>query len=239
MALLSTFQQASALIRRGLAEAHHLSGEGADEFLPLQDLASGIERLCKGVLWSQHWVATGQPVATRDLKKRFGHNIVEAVDKIADATFPPDYTARPAIAEDQRFVRTDPVLRELLGVLADFGSGGRYFDLDVAGGTAEYGRDVSPTDRLDALAELVCSLHPELDRARFQPSPEGFRAFHAGFQRVIRITVEKFTRAMARLFTLGPLKGLGAFVTPALTPFLVLMDSDLGSRSYSPAAGER
>lgn len=239
---MSTCEQAAALIARGLAEVHHLSGQGPDEFLALHDLAAGVERLAKAVLWSENWIRTGTPLTTRELKREFGHDIRTAIRTITERCFPEDYLRRPAALADREWLRADERLALVLDLLADFGSGGRYFDLDVAAGSVEYGTDPSPSDRLDQLADAIASADPKVREAQFSATPEGYRTFHRMVQREIKADVERLTRALARLFTIGPLSAIPHHPSAALSKFLFLADDALGTREYrrdGPPSSER
>jgi hypothetical protein len=232
---MSTCEQAAALIARGLAEVHHLSGQGPDEFLALHDLSAGVERLAKAVLWSEHWVRTLAPLTTRALKQEFGHDIRSAIATITQRCFPADYLARPAAVADLDWLRSDARLALILDLLADFGSGGRYFDLDVAGGSAEYGTDSSPSDRLDELANVIAEADPQVRTAQFDASPEGYRLFHSAVQREIKADIERLARALARLFTIGPLSAIPYHPSAVLSKFLTITDEALGHREYRQA----
>lgn len=232
VAIMSTCEQASALIARGLAEVHHLAGQGPDEFLVLHDLAAGVERLVKAVLWSEHWIRTGAPLSSRELKREFGHDIRTAVRSITERCFPSDYLERSAAKVDVEWLKNDARLALILDILADFGSGGRYFDLDVAGGSAEYGTDSSPSDRLDQLVNLISNTELGVRDALFSGTAEGIRTFHRSVQREMKSDLERLTRALARLFTIGPLREIAHYPSVSLTRFLFLSDDVLGTRDY-------
>jgi hypothetical protein len=174
---------------------HLTLGAPPEQFLALHDLAAGIERLCKGVIWIGEYTTTGAQLTTQDFRELFRHNISQAMTRIPARCFPPDYRATPIGRDDYNFLTTDPLLFDLLDLLSNFGSGGRYFDLDVVGGSASYGSGLSPSDRLDDIANDLMNGDPALRAAVEAGSPEGERQFQAALIRSIRETLVRLVKS--------------------------------------------
>jgi len=130
VSLVNELMTAIGLLEHGLAGLQAI--DAANDFyqLPLLLLANGSERLCKCVLILKHQVDAMQFPDQATLKK-WGHDVEVLTSLIVEACYPDEYLRKPIAVEDHMFLRSDPLLREVVSCLSHYGSGGRYYDLDV------------------------------------------------------------------------------------------------------------
>jgi hypothetical protein len=124
----------------------------------------------------------------------------------------------PAGRADQQFLTADPLYRRQIAILTHFGKSGRYSNLDIITGQTEQGEDpISAWKRLEI--EL-------LDHGEMASSYPKVTARMVG-------SLERGFRALARWFTLGGGRLEGRQHSGLVTPFVRLMDSDIGRTEWS------
>ena len=130
VALVNELMTAIGLLKHGLAGLQTI--DAANDFyqLPLLLLANGSERLCKCVLLLKHEAEHGQ-FPSQSFLKTWAHDVQTLTESIRQSCYPTEYLKRQVAVEDQAFLGTDPLLREAIACLSYYGSGGRYYDLDV------------------------------------------------------------------------------------------------------------
>lgn len=216
------------LVQGGLAEVQRI--DGANDFYhpALLLLSSGLERLMKCILCLRSQAVDGD-FPTADEIKRYSHDLERLRDAVVAACFDDDYrSSRQSADTDAAFLESDPRLRALLTCLSRFSRSARYYNLNMVGGD-DPDTD-SPEQEWAGLEMEVVKERPELLKALAAGNGSGpiFDAISREF--VGRIEV--FVRALCRLFTLGPLGDNARTYTGYLTPFLFLMDENLGRHDY-------
>ena len=229
ISLLNEVKTAVGLLLYGLASLQSLGLAQDFYHLPLLLLASGSERLCKCALCTMYLTQHGCFPSKKKMKK-FGHDLVELLDRVCTECYSDEYLRVPAAREDLAFLRDDTALREFVQILGHFGKQGRYYDLNlVCDGTADMESPEVAWQRLE-LTILRASGHNvgELENMTMDEAREATR------QVTDRIVVifERFARALSRLFTLGPLRRHGIATSAWTKVFLFLTDSKLGTVDY-------
>ncbi len=218
------------LIEAGLAGIQRIDGVNDFYHAPILLLSTGFERLLKTILllkWKEGCGDVGpeRPDIPID---RSGHSIRvllgSVIARCYKAQNPP---LAPALADDQTFLESDATLGVLVDILTSFGSGGRYFYLDVARGKNREGS--SPQDRWQKLElDLLVANGMTLKQLRMRSS----QSLYGEVNSVLLPTIERFARALARLFTMGPLGESGRMYSGVVGIFLNLRNDELGTRQY-------
>lgn len=220
------------LLELGFRELQDLK-EGNDfYYLPFQLLSSGFERLMKCIICLNSFEKTGK---FPDQKKLKTHDLLDLMDIILQHCFS---TNCPATEMDYDFVKNDDLFQKLLLLLSEFGKYARYYNLDIVTGAASEPMDVESewkeiemkilqSDKKLWEIFFECSSNP-------QPiSIEKVRQISLEINRRVIVPLERFTRALARQFTLGELGKLARELSASVHPFLFLTDSDLGTQKYN------
>jgi hypothetical protein len=138
-----------------------------------------------------------------------------------------DYVRPQAAQDDLTFMRSDAELRTILTLLGDFGKAGRYQRLD------EF-LDPDSVDEIDPYRRWE-----ELEFDVVQRQPGWFDRIQASLDTdelhrdaAIHIAglIDRFARAVARMWTLGALPEDARRYSSLLGPFLGLRDGQLGER---------
>lgn len=217
------------LIQAGLGQLQRISGANDFYHLPMLTLASGFERLMKTIICLHYFRETGKfprrsvfPSGVR------GHDLVWLLSKITNECFGREYIeGRKAASDDIGYLRNDAQLHELIKVLSDFGQSARYHNLNIV-------LDVrvttsSPEHQWDKLEGLM--LKEDEDWAHQWIATDLNELYEKIGTRLIS-RLERFARALCRLFTIGGLGPEAAQYTGIIAPFLFLSDDKLGTRSY-------
>ncbi len=221
------------LIKAGLGRLQRMGAANDFYHLPMLLLASGFERLMKTIICLHALQETGEYPSPRDPTFRGGskgHDLVRLLDKITMHCFNPAYVESvPAALKDIEYLRGDPRLRRLVEMLSNFGQAARYHDLNVVLGRPS---DIASPERewkkleLDVLKEDSEWVGTLVDPTRWDELYETIAT-----DLVARL--EKFARALTRLFTIGSLGAVAKKHTGTIAPFLFLKDEELGKQTYS------
>lgn len=214
------------LSRRGIEELWRIDGGNDFVHLPLQLLAQGFERLLK-LTYSLAWLKQHGTLPDHDVFiKRYGHSVIRLTDDLVELVdTEPEYVSRPAVQADLTFIRTDSDLRRCLTLLSTFGTWSRYYRFEEFLGT----RNLSPADDPDRAWHSI-----ELDALRARPhwidplSAEATAEAHWHVAGYVTRTLEKFARAIVRMWVLGALDEEARRHTATLGHFLFLDDDELG-----------
>lgn len=215
------------LSQRGIEELWALGPANDFVHLPLQLLAQGFERLLK-LTYALAWMKKHDELpATTVFKTKFGHRIDLLTDELVQLVeTEPDYANRPAIQEDLEFLRSDPLLRRHLQLLTDFGTCSRYYHFEEFLGV-EHIDEADPERTWDRM---------EMDI--IETIDGGMALLHDPrradeLQRLLieRITgvLDRFGRAVTRMWTLGALHPQAMRMTGLIGGFLFLHDRELGT----------
>lgn len=225
MALCLELETAIRLIQAGLGQLQQMSAANDFYHLPLLTLASGFERFMKVTICLHHFQDNGEYPGI-DYLKKVGHDLDGLLSRIQENCFTEDY--RKGLPADFKYLETEE-LRCLVRLLGDFARSARYHYLDVVAGAGKLAG--SPEDRWNAIeVSILTKTRPDLLTATNVASDEAFVCVST--EMVKRL--ERFTRALARLFTVGNLSQKSKIFTGVLKPFLFLRDEDLGKTQYSP-----
>jgi hypothetical protein len=225
LALIQEAETSIFLIHEGLLALNRLSGANDFYHGPLALLAQGFERLMKVVICLSQLESQATLPTPREMKK-YGHNLIALVTAIANLSEGTGYAdSRPAARLDTDFMTSDKQLRELLAVLTDFGEWGRYYNLDtLLNRTGHVAARDDPAASLQRIESRILSCRPEWIAKMKGP---GFDGAYSGVKAELTATLQRFTRALSRMFTLGPLGDRGRRLQPVIRVFLFLRDEDL------------
>jgi hypothetical protein len=231
LALEKELRTTMKLLRTGLRELQELDGANDVYHLLLLALANGFERLMKVVLsLDAHTESSGFPKDGGFFPTT--HDLNCLLSKVTDRCFSDKYLEQIAAARtDFEFLRHDEQLKEMVHILSDFGKAkaARYYHLDVVLG--ENPSTDSPEQKWAKLEKTILREKPALSR-RLEEDPELLDQAFDEINQELVASLERFTRALVRLFTLGELGDLAKRHTGLVGDFLYLRDKDLGKRRY-------
>lgn len=215
-------------IKKGICEIKNSNIEIGESIIPLQLLATGFERLMKCILCARYLHVHGEYPDIKFLKKDMGHDLESLLKNIREECKEMQYDVRSATKQDMDFLTTDDKLLKMNQLLSEFGAGARYYYLDiVTKGESEY---AEPMEKIEEIEKLIVSYNPHLKKIMMDPTKT--EGFNEELDRQLIIILEKFARALVRMFTLGELGKEGQRNYAHITVFLNLMDSDLGQSNY-------
>jgi hypothetical protein len=227
VALDNEIRTAVGLLKHGLAGLQAI--DPANDFyqLPLLLLANGSERLCKCVLILKHEKDHGGFPSQAVLKK-LGHDVRTLTDTIQQECYPAEYLKRQVAVGDQAFLHSDVLLQEVIACLSHYGSGGRYYDLDLISGEKPAGE--SPESAWQRLEMTI--MQSDSNLKAMLSDPRTSNKLYEAINMRLQVTLERYFRALCHLFTLGPISEEGKRFTGAIGDFLFLRDDQLGTRDY-------
>ena len=229
ISLINEVETAINLLKKGMAELQQISGANDFYHTPILLLSSGFERLIKCLICFSLMDDRGElSDIPFEKSSRKGHDLIYLLDKLLSICAKKNYASKFAAAKtDIEFLRKDKALREIVTILSNFGQGARYYNLDmVLNGTSMYKDPKLGWDTIEMT--IVQMKGRDLNEIAKIPTNELYEEIN----REIIIILEKFTRALARLFTLADFGDLAKQVSPLVHDYLFLMDKDLGSRKY-------
>jgi hypothetical protein len=229
VALLDELESATKLIDLGVGELHKIDGANDYYHLPLQLLSQGLERFLKLTYVMAQIGSKGSPPTLRRMSRHYGHELLPLTEDLVNLVEQSaEYATRPAVQDDIDFIRSDRDLRRVLEMLSAFGKEGRYHRLDELLGAASADSDSDPYRRWAAFELEVVQRHE--DWPERGGSVEDSADLHRDIATYIAGRVDRFARAIARMWTLGALPGEARRYSGLLKPFLFLRDEALGAR---------
>ena len=225
LALIQETETSVFLIHEGLLAYDRLSGANDFYHGPLALLAQGFERLMKVVICLGQLETEGTLPTPRQVKK-YGHNLIALADVIVNLSEGTGYAdSRPAARLDIDFMTGDERLRELLAVLTDFGEWGRYYNLDtLLNRTGHVATRDDPAASFQRIESRIVDQHPQWIP---KMKGRGFDDVYSGVKAELITTLQRFARALCRMFTLDSLGDPGRRLQPVMRVFLFLRDEDL------------
>jgi hypothetical protein len=225
VALIDELGSATELIDLGVKELHALSLANDFYHLPMQLLAQGLERFLKVTYALAHLGQTGMLPGRKKMRTQYGHKLVGITDDlVALAERSTGYVDRPAVREDLEFVRTDADLRQVLQILSEFGATSRYHRLDEFLDPQSV-REDDPSQKWAAFEAEIIGRQPDWLEEIESGSAE---KVHRTAVLYAAQLVDRFARAIARMWTLGALPNESRRYSPLTRPFLMLTDEQLG-----------
>ena len=159
LAFISETETAVALLDEGIGRIASWDGGEDRRIVALHLLAQGFERFLILTHALVQLSSEGALPTRKQVQDQFRHDLTKMLDEIVeecrrDGT----YIARPAIQSDIDFLTNDEHWRDMLSVLSDLCSGGRYHDLDtMLDGQSPW---QSPMDRWQSLEMTYCRTDP-------------------------------------------------------------------------------
>jgi len=229
LALDQELFNAVRLIKAGFGQLQSI-GAGNDFYhLPLLTLASGFERFMKVTLCFRWLEEHGSfPTSKAFPSGRSGHDLKCLLEKIRTECFLDDYVNNIPVAQsDVEYLNSEGLL-SFISVLSDFGQAARYYNLDVI-----VGRKVQ-TDDPDAAwqrleTEILLARKDLMDEIEENPASNRIR-LEINNEVVARL--ERFARAIARLYTIGRIGTEAKRYLAYIGCFLHLSDAELGTKKY-------
>ena len=191
--LLDELETSRELLKSGFGHLQEIDMGNTFYHLPHLLLASGFERLMKCYIAV---VRKGRDGTYPDKKamQRLGHDLESLLETICTEHY--GGTDRPLLQQDLVFIRTDPVLKDCVRILSQFGKIGRYYNLNVVGG--EDHSQMDPEGEWKALESRVEDPTPYLGDMEWL-----HRDYYPRVNSVLIARMERLVRAIAMQFTLG------------------------------------
>ncbi len=204
--------------------------DGANDFahLPILLLSNGFERLLKMVICLDYLEREGSfPDSPGFRKKIKTHRVDHLLGRVIDAAKGWDYAERcVATRTDMDFLENDADLRRLVVLLAGYGESARYYNMNVIVGERNILDD--PVQLFDSYCTDVFMRQPDWqERVSGDGIGEKIDEDIRHVNRHITELLQRFARALCRMFTLGKLGQAGQQLTGIISMFLLLRDEDL------------
>lgn len=233
LALGQELLNAVRLIKAGMGQLQSLDGGNDFYHLPLLTLASGFERFMKVTLCFRAIEVTGEfPTKKAFPSGRDGHDLKLLLKRVQEECFLNEYVDTIPVGQmDFEYLRSSE-LTSFISVLSDFGQAARYYNFDVIIGRSPQTEDPDAawkkleTDILLSREDLVRDI---------EENPASQR-FHEEINIEVVSRLERFARALARLYTIGRIGKEAKRHLSYISIFLHIHDSDLGRRRY-PLSG--
>ncbi len=217
------------LIRLGFGELQNLDMSNDFYHLPFQLLSSGLERLmkchiCLGYHESHNDYPNSKTLISYGGKN--GHDLTELKNQILSKYFK-DHGIEP-LQEDEKYLKNDTSLNQLLYLLSEFGKYARYHNLDIVTSSTNPSIDVKRlwSDYENAIMLVDNKLMEKLSDIEYHNEVKAF------ITQSIISKIEKFIRGLTRQFTLGQLGKKALQFSPVCYDFISLSDSQIGITDY-------
>ena len=227
LALIYETERAVALLDEGIRGIASWCGGEDGRILALSPLAQGFERFLKVTYALIQLNVTGT-LPTVEQVKKFNHNLTKLLDRVVEACrrdsgFMDDADSQSAMD----FLATDNHWREVLNILTDVGSSGRYHDLDTMldGQLASQ----SPLDRWCALEVSFLQTDPSWNELMVSDQVEFARQWYPALAAKQTETLQRAARAIARMWTSGPARLHDQGLTGIIGRFSQLTEDDLST----------
>lgn len=227
VSLSDELDTAAKLTRHGIQALHDLDPANDFHHLPMQLLSQGFERLLKVTYAMAMRERSGAMPTAATIKRDFRHDLLKLNDALVEvASSVEEYVSRPAVCEDLDFLSKDGELRRILKLLSTFGTWSRYYNLGVLLDPSSAQAEDDPALAWQAIESEALRRMPDgLDRLG-EPS-EQYKLFEEIYEEVSK-PLDRFSRAISRMWTLGPLGAEGKRFMGLVKGSLFLRDEDLG-----------
>ena len=226
-ALADELDTAAKLTRYGIEALHDLNAANDFHHLPMQLLSQGFERLLKATYAMAVREQSCEMPTSVTVKRDFGHDLLKLTDALVEVVSPVgEYTSRPAVREDLEFLSDDRELRRILKLLSTFGTWSRYYNLGVLLDPSSARAEDDPALAWQEIeGEALRRMPGGLDR--LGELSEQDKLFQEIYEEISR-PLDRFSRAISRMWTLGPLGAEGKRFMGQIKESLFLRDEDLG-----------
>ena len=220
------------LIKKGFSELQQISSGNDFYHPPILLISSGFERLMKCIICYWELKVNGDFPSRNILRGkggRNGHDLNVLLQNIIDICNQfGSYEDRPATRDDLDFLMNNARLRCIIEILSGFAQGGRYYNLDVVtGGESPF---EEPKDKWGELETEIVKEDAEL--LTLMKDPKKSEEMYKRINTILMTYLERFTRALSRIFTLGELHEDAGRCYGYISDFLNIMDDKLGKYKY-------
>lgn len=226
LALNREAEAAVRLSQEGIEALGRLDGGNDFYHLPMQLLAQGFERLLKLTFALAELKTTGGLPPSKVFRVDYKHDIVALTDAVVERVAnQPAYACRPAVQDDLQFIRHDAHLRQMLVVLSTFGQWSRYYRLEEFLDPDGVAPEDDPDRAWEAIETEILRRHPDWPQ---QLDPKAGGLVFETIARDMTSTLDRFARAITRMWTLGALHEEAKRHLGKIKRFLFLRDHELG-----------
>jgi len=226
--LLNEVDNSVRLIKKGFSELQHINCADTPYHIPILLISSGFERLMKCIICYWHLKKNKKYPSNKRLRE-LGHRLDILLQEIVDICKQfGNYDNRKATTEDLDFLKNNKRLHNIIRILSEFADGGRYYNLDIVSqGNSEYSE---PEDKWREFETEIIKEDPEF--AELIKNPAKSDEMYDKINKVLMTYLERFARALSRIFTLGELHPDAKRCYSYISDFLNIMDKDLGVKKY-------
>jgi hypothetical protein len=190
-------------------------------------LATGFERLMKILVCLHEFETTSAFPTRRFLQRTMRHDLIVLRNEIVSRCYTPTYLAQNFARDDYDYLVNNTLLLAILTALNDFANEDRYLFMDRVsdpGGSREW-----PKGRWEEIERIALS-----DTIYYRLLQEDYPALTRQATQITQAHLERFTRALARLFVFGGLGEVAGSQYALIAEFMRLEDSELGHKVYAP-----
>jgi hypothetical protein len=209
-------------IRKGIGEINRISLSNDFYHLPILCLTAGIERLMKCILITDSYISHKifPPNKTKYLKGSLGHDLNRLLEEmIIIGKNSKSLMSREATRNDIDYMENNEEFRQLVLILTEFATFGRYHNLDSL-----FKNSSDPIqDFMNFEYKIAAKNNIDIG---VEKDP------YKRINKIIILIIEKFTRGLCRFFTLGDFKDVGKLLSISTYDFLFLRDDQLGECNY-------
>jgi hypothetical protein len=226
-ALIDELETAAKMTQYGMDALHDLDAANDFHHLPMQLLSQGFERLLKVTYALAVREHSGELPTVAEFKRRYGHDLTKINSALIELVASNDeYANRPVVRDDLDFLSTDPDLARVLKLLSSFGTWSRYYNLGVLLDPSSVADENDPALAWQAMEHDALQGMPNGIERLGQPAEQD-DLFQEIYEEIAK-TLDRFTRAISRMWTLGPLGSEGQRHMGLIKEFLFLRDEELG-----------
>ncbi len=229
LALIEEVRTAIYLIQEGLISLNRLDGANDFVHLPILLLSNGFERLLKMVICLDYLERKGK-FPTASSFKHEHHNVTRLLNEVIRIAKEWNYgKSKRATKDDMTFLEKDADLKRMVVLLEKFAcKAGRYYNIDVILGKKRSADD-DPVRLFESYCDDVFTRQPDWqNKITGENLGEKMDANIRYVSHHITTLLQRFARALCRMFTLGRLGQIGSQQTDTIGCFLYLQDKDLG-----------
>jgi hypothetical protein len=239
IALVEEVRYAIYLIESGLIVLNRIENFGRIvlnraenvEHLPILLLSSGFERLLKTMFLLDHLERYGQFPNERNFEKK--HDVNFWLKQALNISKEWKYAEKCVSARaDMDYLENDCDLRRLVKILADYGQRYRYYNIDLIIGKKQTSSD--PIHVFESYREEISNRMRNSQENAISGTPEERNSDRYAYaNRQITKSLQRFARALCRMFIWGKLGQIGDNLRNVVGYFLDLQDADLEQVQFS------